>query len=582
MRRLPRVGLPAVAVAVLLACGDDLGPRVPAAIAVTPPAPEVLIDGTLQLEVAIVDASGRALDGHPVSFESGDTTILTVSDAGLLASTGASGTSLITMESGDLTATVEAEVVLPPSAFIVRPRSLELDTDELGSLRFTVTEKNGKPLPAAEVTFRSSDPAMLRLELAEGDDDVLFVTALAEGSATVTLTSGEMTVEVPVTVGRIPSFVRLTPHDLALSPGGSQQVTAQLFDRTGDPLDAPSPFTWASSNQAVVTVSPSGVVSSVGPEGAAVVTAAVDTFIDTLRVFVGTVPAGELLARVELPWAAGLALTAEGRYFAGGQATFASGALPDFALPVQIPVGDGQVRDIVVNADATTAYLILGSGRSGVIVMDLTTNTQVYFIDVSLGGSWSGALSADGSVLTVGTSDGFERFDVATKRSLGGSAPGWVSKITRHPSKPLLYASGAAGVLEIDDRSGEIIRRFRGGVNGHVLSADGKRLYTIGFSDGGIGVWNLETGAQEPSVGSVFGTDLTLSPDGGFLYVIFGSSHILGNSRLYIVDPASGTVVREVVLGGLTNRIEMSTDGIAVVSNEGATAGELGWIDFVR
>jgi hypothetical protein len=80
----------------------------------------------------------------------------------------------------------------------------------------------------------------------------------------------------------------------------------------------------------------------------------------------------------------------------------------------------------------------------------------------------------------------------------------------------------------------------------------------------------------------VWGTDLTISPDGRFLYVIYGSSHIVGNSRLYIVDPASGTELREVVTGGLAIRIAMSADGIAVISNEGAVAGELGWVDFVR
>jgi WD40 repeat protein len=566
----------------MLGCGDDLGPRVPAAIAVAPGAPRVLVAGTLQLEATVVDASGWEIAGHTVTFESSDTTVLTVDGSGLLTSRGTTGTSLITLASGDLTAIVEARVVLPPSSIVVSPRSLELDTEEQQGLSFTVTETNGVPLPGAEVTFENSDPSILRLESPDWAGNVLFVTGLAPGSATVTLTSGELTVEVAVTVGRFPSSVAITPADLVLSPGGSQQVTAALLDRTGEALEAPSPFTWSSSDQAVVTVSPSGVVASVGSEGWALITATVDTFTATLRVFVGTPPAGEMLARVELPWAAGLALTADGQYFVGGNDVFARGALPDFALPVQVPVGDAQVTDILVNADATRAYLVLGSFGSAVIVMDLTTNAEVDRIPVNLGSAWAVALSADGSVLTVGTFNGYERIDLTTKRSLGGTAPGYVSKLTHHPSKPLLYASGEAGVLELDDKSGEVVRRFRGRVNGHVLSPDGKRLYTIGTGGGGIGVWNLETGAQEPSVGSVWGTDLTISPDGRFLYVIYGSSHIVGNSRLYIVDPASGTELREVVTGGLAIRIAMSADGIAVISNEGAVAGELGWVDFVR
>jgi hypothetical protein len=104
----------------------------------------------------------------------------------------------------------------------------------------------------------------------------------------------------------------------------------------------------------------------------------------------------------------------------------------------------------------------------------------------------------------------------------------------------------------------------------------------VNFFGGGIGVWNLETGAREATLGSGWGTDVAITPDGRFLYVILGSSHIVGNSRLFIVDAASGTVVRELVTGGLANRIVMAADGTAIISNEGAVAGELGWLDFVR
>jgi uncharacterized protein YjdB len=581
MRRHTCGVLLGVAAAVLVACGDDLGPRVPAAIALTPAAPQVPVTGTLQLAATVVDASGHEIPGSTVSFQSSDTTVLTVNDAGLLTSVGGSGSSLITAASGDLTAQVEAEVVLPPSTIVVGVGSLELDTGEGQFLGFTVTDENGDSVPGARVTFQSSNPTIASVEALDWTD-ALIVTGHGTGSATVTLTRGELRAEVLVTVGRFPTYVTVTPTDLVLSPGGSRQATAVLLDRTGDEIDLLQPFTWVSSNEAVVTVSPAGVVTSVGPEGSAVITATTDTFTAKLPVFVGTPPAVERVARVELPGASGLALRADGRYYAAGYDTFAGGALPDFALPVRIPIDDGQARDVVLNADATRAYLIVVGFPSGVVVVDLTTESRVDFIPVSLDYSWAGELSADDSVLTVGTTTGFERFDVSSKRSLGGTAVGYINKITRHPSKPLLYASGGAGVLELDDKSGEIIRRFSGEVYAHVVSPDGKRLYTVKYWGAGIGVWNLETGAQEPSVGSVSGTDLTLSPDGRILYVLYGSSEIVGGSHLYLVDPVSGAELREVVLGGIARRIEMSADGIAVVSNEGATAEELGWVDFVR
>ena len=112
------------------------------------------------------------------------------------------------------------------------------------------------------------------------------------------------------------------------------------------------------------------------------------------------------------------------------------------------------------------------------------------------------------------------------------------------------------------------------------MSPDGKRLYKANIT-GGIGVWNLETGAEEPSLENVFGTDLAISPDGRFLYVTLYTDSATG-SLLHIVDPASGAVLRRIVLGGAARRIAMSSDGIAVISNESLDAGVVGWVDFVR
>ncbi len=574
MRRHACVGLVGIASAVVFACGDDLGPRIPAAIVVTPEAPQVPVAGTLQLAITVVDESGAEIPGHPLTFQSSDTTALTVDDAGLLTSVDWIDSSLITVTSGDLTAQVEAEVVLPPSALVPRMRSLELDTGEERLLTFAVTDENGDSVWGARATFESSNPRVAPVRRLS-DTEAPLVTGLLTGSATVTLRSGGLTAEVPVTVAQIPASVTITPSDLVLSPGGSEQAAVMINDRTGDEIVPPAPFRWSSSDEAVVTVSPTGLVTSVGLEGSAVITATADTFTATLPVFVGTPPTVEMLGRVELFFAEGVAVLPDGRYFVGGAETFGRGVLPDFTLPARIPIG-GELKDVVVSADGTRAYLI---GPSRVAVVDLTTNTQVDSIEVSLGGGVAGALSSDGSVLTVGTTHGFERFEVATNRSLGGTAVGFVLKITHHPTRPLLYASsGDMGVLELDDRSGEIVRRIGGTADSHVLSPDGERLYVVSGGEGGVDIWNLETEAQEPSAGPVVGNDLTVSPDGRFLYVM-RSANIDG--RLYVVDAKSGATLREVVLGGLPKRIAMSADGVAIITNEG-DEDVFGWVDFVR
>jgi DNA-binding beta-propeller fold protein YncE len=220
----------------------------------------------------------------------------------------------------------------------------------------------------------------------------------------------------------------------------------------------------------------------------------------------------------------------------------------------------------------------------GVIVVDLATNAVVDSIPVHLGvdydGAQSGAFSADGSILTVGTRVGFEVIDLASKKSLGGTTVGFVGKLIHHPSRPVLYAPSQTGMFELDEKSGAIIRRFPGGgYDGAVVSPDGATLYAVAFGGEGAAVWDLATGALTRTLGGIEGTDMAISPDGRFLYVIRGGFDF--DNRLRIYDAASGTMVRNVSLGGLTRRLALAADGTAIITNENST-GEPGWVDFVR
>ena len=285
MTRLARASF--LAAALLLACGDDLGPRVPAAIVVTPAAPRVAPADTLRLSATVVDAVGNPIDGRTVTFRSSDETVLTVDDAGLLTAVGSTGAARITAASGDITAEVDASVALPPSSVVVIPRSLELDLGQQGFFDVTVTDENGQPVPDAQFSVQVSDAAIVQAGVIQTSPAFGTATGLSLGTAKLIVTSGALITDVPVTVTVIPAFAVVTPSSLVLGSGASQQVTAELLSRSGDALDLAQPFTWSSSNQAVVTVSPAGMVSSVGPDGSAIITATVDTFTAQVGVFVG-------------------------------------------------------------------------------------------------------------------------------------------------------------------------------------------------------------------------------------------------------------------------------------------------------
>ena len=564
-----------LAPAALLACGDELGPRIPAAIVVTPEAPSLVTGGTLQLTATVVDASGEEVPGQDVSFRSSDPAFLTVDDAGLLTSSFQyAGSALITATSGELAAEVDVTVVLPASSVVGLPESLELNTFEVQFLSLTITDEDGEPVTDAPIGIQSSDTTVVRVRGPDNTPGVVQLTGVQVGAATVTVTSGARSAELPVTVGRFPSAVAITPSSLVLLPGGSQQLTVTLFDRASREIEGPHAVTWSSDDEAVVTVGANGLATATGPEGTARITATIGSLSGSIGVFVGTAPAGEVLARVPLAGAHGLAVSTDDRYFVTGSGTLASGALPGFAFPAELPIA-GTLVDIALDASGSRAYVVRESGGSGpgVVVVDLTTNTEVDFIALSFGSPRVAALSADGSVLTVGTSLGLEVVDLAARRAVG-IAVGRVRKIVRHPSRPRLYATGSSEVLELDDSSGEILRTFDGDAWSFTLTRDGTRLYIVGV-DGGTTVWNLETGAQEPGL-RAYGEDVAITPDGKFLYVLYPFPD---DTRLFIHDAASGTLLRHIVLGGLAWRIAMSTDGIAVISNEG---GAEGWVDFVR
>jgi len=182
-----------LAPALLVSCGDQ-GPSTPAAIVVTPTVPRVPMGGTLQLNVAVVNADGQAIEDERVTFESAEPDVVTVSDAGILTSVGSLDTVGITMTSGDLAAEVPALVVPPPSSLVVVPRSLSLTAGEHFQLYIVVTDENGDSITEPDLVLETDNAAVAWVGPGGG------VQAGQSGLATLFITSGEHTVDVPVTV----------------------------------------------------------------------------------------------------------------------------------------------------------------------------------------------------------------------------------------------------------------------------------------------------------------------------------------------------------------------------------------------
>ena len=94
------------------------------------------------------------------------------------------------------------------------------------------------------------------------------VTAVANGTATITATSGSATATASVTVAQVATGVSLSESTLTFaSLAATTQLTATVTDANGETIPSPS-ITWTTSNDAVATVSSTGLVTSVA-EGSA-------------------------------------------------------------------------------------------------------------------------------------------------------------------------------------------------------------------------------------------------------------------------------------------------------------------------
>ena len=186
------IGRTLILVVALAAC--DEGPATPADIVIAPNLPRVPMGDSKQVSATVVDADGRAIEGYPVTFRSSDVAVITVSHGGLLTSVGPLGTSIISAAAGELTAEVEATVVLGPSTLMVTPDLLELVVGDRVSLTITVTDENGDIVSDPELFFQTDRP-----QVAHVSQDG-FVTAQGSGFAIVAVTSGGLRRDISVAV----------------------------------------------------------------------------------------------------------------------------------------------------------------------------------------------------------------------------------------------------------------------------------------------------------------------------------------------------------------------------------------------
>ena len=155
-----------------------------------------------------------------------------------------------------------------PTTVKVSPAATELVA--LGAtvqLSAEVQDQNGQVMAGATVTWASSAAAVATVD-ASG-----LVTAVADGSATITATAGSASGSATVLVAQEVTAVAVAPDTATVVGGDTLRLAATATDANGHIVPAVE-FAWASADTAVAVVDTSGLVTGVDTGQAEVMAAA--------------------------------------------------------------------------------------------------------------------------------------------------------------------------------------------------------------------------------------------------------------------------------------------------------------------
>ena len=195
----------------LTTCGKD-SPTKPQAPEPTPPPPPppapvatrveispssanlTSVGQTVQLSARVFDQNNAQMSSAVVTWSSSDLGIATVNNQGLVTSV-TNGMATITARSGNASAGISVTVMQSVGRIRIEPSSVTLTgTGETVQLAATIYDQRSQQVTNAVVTWSSSDTGVATVS-GQG-----LVTAVANGTATITAQSGNASASVSVTV----------------------------------------------------------------------------------------------------------------------------------------------------------------------------------------------------------------------------------------------------------------------------------------------------------------------------------------------------------------------------------------------
>jgi hypothetical protein len=170
-----------------------------------------------------------------------------------------------------------------PAHVIVAPDAVTIPQQGTATLSVSVTDQNDQLITGAVVTFSSSNTQILTVS------NLGVITSVGpSGTANVIAKSGRASTSVPVNVTQVSSGISVSPNPATLNQKTTLQLQAQVVDAVGTPIPG-STINYSPANPSLISVSPTGLITSLGPGGTTSLMLSTPTLNRTISVVVNQV-----------------------------------------------------------------------------------------------------------------------------------------------------------------------------------------------------------------------------------------------------------------------------------------------------
>lgn len=239
-----------------------------ARVTIAPSSTQELVVGEMVTFTATARTAGGAIRGDvSISWASSDSSVVTITSAGVATAVGAGTATVRATADGIASSPVTINVAEPPppepvvSTVTVSPASMMLMVGGLFQFTAVAMTADGMVVDDAEFTWMSDDEEVATV------DETGLVTAVAAGTAMITATAGDVTsMSATVTVAEAPpeidSVEIVDAMPLMLEIGDTHQLMAVALTSEGTMIGGVA-FAWSSDDNEVATVDSTGLIMAV-------------------------------------------------------------------------------------------------------------------------------------------------------------------------------------------------------------------------------------------------------------------------------------------------------------------------------